>query len=161
VRKKEIYDGAIPSCNSVAFENLVKLAHLTGDVSLEQRASELLRCFAATVHQSPSAHTWFLCALDSAIGPVQDVVIVGERDADDTRAMIKGLRDHYLPRVVVICRPPNEQDLLLSSLAPFTSNLKAPGGKATAYICTGHTCAMPITEPHQMLALLGCVNADP
>jgi hypothetical protein len=160
VRKKEIYDGAIPSCNSVAFENLVRLSHLTGDAANEQRASELLRCFAAIVHQSPSAHTWFLCALDSAIGPVQDVVIVGERDADDTRAMIKGLRDHYLPRVVVICRPPNEQDLLLSSLAPFTSNLKAPGGKATAYICTGHSCAMPITEPHQMLALLGCVNAD-
>ena len=54
VRKKEIYDGAIPSCNSVAFENLVKLAHLTGDASYEQRASELSRCFAASVHQSPS-----------------------------------------------------------------------------------------------------------
>jgi uncharacterized protein YyaL (SSP411 family) len=160
VRKKEIYDGAIPSCNSVAFENLVKLAHLTGDVSLEQRASELSRCFTASVYQSPSGHAWFLCALDSAIGPVHDVVIVGERDADDTRAMIKGLRDHYLPRVLVICRPPVEQDLLLTSLAPFTSNLKASGGRATAHICTGHTCAIPITEPEQMLALLDCVNAD-
>ena len=159
VRKKEIYDGAIPSCNSVAFENLVRLSHLTGDASYEQRASELSRCFASAVHQSPSAHAWFLCALDSAIGPMRDVVIVGERDADDTRAMIKGLRDHYLPRVLVICRQSGEHDLLLTSLAPFTSNLKATGGKATAYICTGQTCAMPITEPDQMLALLGCVKS--
>ncbi len=116
--KKEIYDGAIPSCNSVAFENLVRLAHLTGDASNEQRASELSRCFAAPVHQSPSAHAWFLCALDSAIGPVHDVVIVGERDADDTRAMIKGLRDHYLPSVMIIYRPPGEDDLLLPASHP-------------------------------------------
>ena len=160
VRKKEIYDGAIPSYNSVAFENLVKLGHLTGDTSYEQRASELSRCFAAPVHQSPSGHTWFLCALDSAIGPVHDIVIAGERDADDTRALIKGIRDHYLPRVLIIYKLPGEQDPLLSSLAPYTRNLHATGGKATAYICTGHACAMPITEPHQVLELLGCVNAD-
>jgi len=97
VRKKEIYDGATPSCNSIAFENLVRLAHLTGDASSEQRASELSHCFSAAVHQSPSAHTWFLCALDSAIGPVHDLVIVGKRHADDTQAMIKVVRDHYLP----------------------------------------------------------------
>jgi uncharacterized protein YyaL (SSP411 family) len=160
VRKKEIYDGAIPSCNSVAFENLVRLTHLTGDVSNERWASELSRCFAAPLHQSPSAHAWFLCALDSAIGPVYDVVIVGERDADDTRVMINGLRDHYLPCVLIIYRPPGEHDFLLTSLAPFTRNLNAIGGKATAHICTGRTCAMPITEPHHMLELLGCVNSD-
>jgi uncharacterized protein YyaL (SSP411 family) len=91
---------------------------------------------------------------------VHDVVIVGEQDADDTRAMIKGLWDHYLPRVLIIYRPPGEQNPLLSSLAPYTRNLHATGGKATAYICTGHACAMPITEPDQMLALLGCVNPD-
>jgi hypothetical protein len=159
VRKKEIYDGAIPSCNSVAFENLVRLSHLTGDASYEQRASELSRCFSASVHQSPSAHAWFLCALNSAIGPVYDVVIAGERDADDTRAMITGLRDHFLPCVVVVYRQPGDGDFLLTSLAPFTRNLHATGGMATAYICTGNTCTMPITEPHQMLELLGCVNS--
>ncbi len=61
---------------------------------------------------------------------------------------------------MIVYRPPGEDDLLLTSLAPFTRNLNVIGGKATAYICTGHTCAMPITEPHQMLELLGCVNSD-
>jgi uncharacterized protein len=158
VRKKEIYDGAIPSCNSVAFENLVRLAHLTGDPSHEQRASELSHCFAAAVYQLPSAHTWFLCALDSAIGPVHDVVIVGERDADSTQEMIKVLRDHYLPCVMIVYRPPGD-DLQISSLAPFTHNLNEIGGNATAYICTGQACAMPVTEPNRLLELLSCVNA--
>ena len=112
------------------------------------------------MHQSPSAHAWFLCALDSAIGPVQDVVIVGERHADDTRAMIKVLWDHYLPRVMILYRPTGDDDLLLTSLAPFIQNLKVKGGKTTAFICTGHTCSLPIADPHQMLALLGCVDSD-
>jgi uncharacterized protein len=159
VRKKEIYDGATPSCNSVAFENLVRLAHLTGDASSEQRASELSHCFSAAVHQSPSAHTWFLCALDSAIGPVHDLVIVGKRYADDTQAMIKVVRDHYLPCVMIVWKPPDDDDLQISCLAPFTRNLNAIGGNATAYICTGNTCRMPITDPNRMLELLCCVNA--
>jgi uncharacterized protein YyaL (SSP411 family) len=159
VRKKEIYDGATPSCNSVAFENLVRLAHLTGDASSEQRASELSHFFSAAVHLSPSAHAWFLCALDSAIGPVHDLVIVGKRHADDTQAMIKAVRDHYLPWVMIVWRPPGDDDLQISCLAPFTRNLNAIGGNATAYICTGNTCRMPITDPNRMLELLSCVNA--
>ena len=42
VRKKEIYDGAIPSCNSVAFMNLIRLSRLTGDAQFEERASARL-----------------------------------------------------------------------------------------------------------------------
>jgi hypothetical protein len=155
VKKKEIYDGAIPSCNSIAFENLVRLAHLTGDAVYEQLASELSRTFAAPVNQSPSAHAWFLCALDSAIGPVHDVVIVGERDDEVTKAMINGLREQYLPHVLIVLKQLNEDDHLLSGLAPFTKDLNSPGGKTTAYVCTGHTCALPVTGIRQLLELLG------
>ena len=154
VRKKEIHDGAIPSSNSVTFENLVRLAHLTGDTRIEERASELSRCFAPVVQLLPSADTWYLCALDSAIGPLQDVVIVGDRDAVDTREMIKALNNHYLPRVLIHFLPQGEPDNLLRNVAPFTSTFTTAGGKATAYICTGRTCSIPTTEPKQMLELL-------
>jgi uncharacterized protein YyaL (SSP411 family) len=154
-RKKEFYDGAIPSCNSVAFENLVRLAHLTGDNRLEERASELSRCFAPFVQQSPSAHTWYLCALDNAIGPLHDIVIVGKRDSDYTKAIIKALGNYYLPHVLVLFRPRDESDNLITTLAPFTSSLAAIGGRAAAYICSGHTCAIPTTKPEKMLEMLG------
>ena len=161
VKKKEIYDGAIPSCNSIAFENLVRLGHLTGDSLYEQLASELSRTFAAPVNQSPSAHAWFLCALDSAIGPVYDVVIVGERDDEDTKAMNNGLWEQYLPHVLIVFKQLNGDDILLSRLAPFTQNLNSPRGKATAYVCTGHACALPVTDLHQLLELLGCPTQLP
>jgi hypothetical protein len=155
VKKKEVYDGAIPSCNSIAFENLVRLAHLTGDAVYDQQAFELSRTFSAPVYQSPSAHSWFLCALDSAIGPVHDVVIVGERDGKDTKALINGLWEQYLPLVLIVFKQLKCDDPLLARLAPFTQNLDSSGGKATAYVCSGHACAVPVSELHQLLKVLG------
>lgn len=154
IRKKEFYDGAIPSCNSVALENLIRLAHLTGETKSEERAFELLRCFMPSVQQSPSAHTWYLCDLDTIIGPLQDVVIAGEQDAEDTGILIRALHDHYFPHIVVICRSPGAVSDQLNIIAPFTQNMHAMGGKATAYICSGHTCASPTTESPRMLELL-------
>jgi uncharacterized protein YyaL (SSP411 family) len=159
IRKKEFYDGAIPSCNSVALENLIRLAHLTGETKTEERAFELSRCFVPYVHKSPSAYTWFLCTLDTIIGPLQDVVIAGGRDADDTGILIRALHDHYFPHTLVICRFPGAVSDLLNSIAPFTQNMHTVGGKATAYICTGHSCTVPTTESEKMLELLSALNS--
>ncbi|MFA6226624.1 MAG: hypothetical protein WC620_10745 [Methanoregula sp.] len=151
LKKKECYDGAIPSCNSVAFMNLIRLSRLTGDASLEENASVLLRCFAGTISQSWSAYTWFLCGLDQLVQPC-DVVIVGEEGAEDTRASILALRSQYLPSVIVMRFAPGPQASALGELAPFTQNLSLIDGKATAYVCSGHACSIPVTDPEAILA---------
>jgi len=43
VRKKESYDGAIPSGNSVALHNLLRLGRMTGDTGLEEMAARAAR----------------------------------------------------------------------------------------------------------------------
>jgi uncharacterized protein YyaL (SSP411 family) len=159
-RKKEIYDGALPSCNSVAFENLVRLAHLTGDRTFEEDGLALFRCFVTTVQQSPSGYTGFLCALDNAIGPVHDVVITGDRDTPAAGAMIEALRDHYLPDSVVLYLPTDESRDLLFTLAPFTRDLNFVPVIAQAYVCSGHTCFLPTGDVPQMLKFLGCKSRD-
>jgi hypothetical protein len=87
VRPKELYDGAIPSANSVALFNLVSLARLTGDPRWETQAQSLIRAFAGTVKAQPQAFTYFLCALDFALHPGQEVIITGEPQSSDTRQM--------------------------------------------------------------------------
>jgi len=64
VRNKELYDGAIPSGNSMALFNLVRLARITGDHDIGTMASRTARAFYATVIQAPTAYTYFLTALD-------------------------------------------------------------------------------------------------
>jgi len=68
VRRKEIYDGAIPSGNSMALFNLLRLANITGDPDIAEMASKTARAFYATVRQAPTAYTYFLTALDFRFG---------------------------------------------------------------------------------------------
>ena len=66
-RNLEIYDGALPSCNSVAFDNFLRLAGLTGNDRLEELAAEIARTFLSDVEHSPASYAWYLCAADRAL----------------------------------------------------------------------------------------------
>jgi uncharacterized protein len=154
IRKKEIYDGAIPSGNSVAFMNLVRLSRLTGDALSEERASALLRSFSGTVRQSPSSYSWYLCGLDQALLS-HDVVVVGDRNAEDTKALILALQSDYLPSVTILQLSPGPQALAIAEIAPFTRELVMIDGKATAYICSGQACSVPVTDPKMILSTIG------
>lgn len=54
IRTKESYDGARPSGNSVAINNLIRLAELTGNSEFEQKATESIRYFGSQLNQRPS-----------------------------------------------------------------------------------------------------------
>lgn len=69
VRKKEIYDGAIPSGNSMALFNLVRLARMTGDPDIDEMATKTARSLYAAVRRAPTACTYFLTALNFRYGP--------------------------------------------------------------------------------------------
>jgi uncharacterized protein YyaL (SSP411 family) len=45
-RNKEVYDGAVPSGNSVAAYNLLRLGRITADTSLEEKAAKIVRVFS-------------------------------------------------------------------------------------------------------------------
>jgi uncharacterized protein YyaL (SSP411 family) len=145
-RRKEIYDGATPSANSVAMLNLLRLARLTADPELESTAAALAASFAGTVRLHPAAYTHLLAAVDFAVGPSSEIVIVGAPAAEDTRALVASLRSTYLPRSVVIVRSPGEATPM-SDIAPWTDCLKSVDGRATAYLCRDHRCELPATDP--------------
>jgi uncharacterized protein YyaL (SSP411 family) len=155
VRQKETYDGAMPSGNSVAMLNLLRLSHLTGDPELAQRASELGQAFSTDVGRLPSGFTQMMSALDLALGGGQELVIVGEPDAEDTGAMVEALRAPFLPNKVVLLRRPGEGGGTLVELAPFLEEHHQVDGRATAYVCRDHFCNNPTTDVQTMLDLLG------
>ncbi|MEA3202626.1 MAG: uncharacterized protein QOI63_292, partial [Thermoplasmata archaeon] len=77
VRRKDAYDGALPSGNAVAAWCLHRLALLTGDTRWSDAADRTLAAYAAHVEQSPAAFTMMLVALDLALGPTQELAIAG------------------------------------------------------------------------------------
>jgi hypothetical protein len=154
LRRKDAYDGDRPSGNSVAALNLLRLAHFTGKPRLEEMASGVMRAFSNPVSTMPTAFAQLLIALDFAIGPASDVVIVGDPSGQDTLAMLKALRGSFLPNSVEILKPSGAERIKVEKLAEFTRNLVNEEGETKAYVCRGYKCSLPVTSVEKMLDLL-------
>lgn len=154
VRKKEIYDGASPSGNSVAALNLIRLGRMVADPELEKKADRIARAFSGAIRQFPSAYTQMLLALEFAAGPSHEVVIAGIPDAQDTAEMLRVLREPYLPNKVVLMRPLNDDVAEIEHLAEFTKDHNSIDHQATAYVCVNYNCQLPTVDPRKMLELL-------
>jgi uncharacterized protein YyaL (SSP411 family) len=152
VRKKEVYDGALPSGNAVAMLNLLLLGRYTGDAKLEDRAFKIQRAFSEQVRQFPSGYTQFLSAVDFGLGSSHEVVISGSLGAKE---MLDALRSRFSPNQVLVFRPAEQESAGIDAIAPFAKNYGSMDGKATAYVCSGHACKDPTTEVKELLALLG------
>ena len=154
VRTKEVYDGAIPSGNSVAMLNLLRLGRITGDAELEAKAAAIQRAFSGQVSRAASAHTQLLCALDFGVGPSRELVIAGRPGAADTTRMLRALWGRFIPNKVVLLRPSKPESPPIARIARFTEHQRSLGGKATAYVCVEHACRAPTTDVQEMLAML-------
>jgi hypothetical protein len=153
-RPKELYDGAIPSGNSVAFINALRISRITGDAEVEKQANEIYRAFLAQADAMPTAFSQFLCGLDFAIGPSSEVIIAGDMDKPDTRELLFVLRKHFAPNKIVILTPEQSAKPDIETIAPFVRSHSGINGRATAYVCTNYTCALPTNDPQKMLELL-------
>ena len=154
VRHKEIYDGAIPSGNSVAMLNLLRLGRLTAKSDLEEKAATIGKVFSESISESPSAHTQLMAAVDFGIGPSYEVVIVGNSKAKDTKEMVQALHTHFIPNKVVLLRPTDQEAPGIERLAKFTKYQTSIDNRATAYVCLNYNCKLPTTDKGKMLELL-------
>ncbi|MFP4655837.1 MAG: thioredoxin domain-containing protein [Methanohalobium sp.] len=154
VRKKEIYDGAIPSGNSVAIMNLLRLGRMTGNLELENKASDAMQTFSKALSWNPLASTHSMQALDFVQGSVNEIVITGDFQSEDTQNMLKSLRSDFIPRKIVLLKPDNVESPEIVNIAGFTRNMSSQDGKATAHICQNYTCSLPTTDVTDMIESL-------
>jgi uncharacterized protein YyaL (SSP411 family) len=154
VRPKEIYDGALPSGNSVALYNLLRLERFTANPDLGVKAKQLVQAFSDSLQEAPSGYAQFLASLCFALSSTTEVVIVGDPRAKDTREMLSILRKKFTPHIVALLKDPALDSGYLATLAPFTANHTSIDGKATAYVCRNFSCESPTSDTKELLALL-------
>jgi uncharacterized protein len=155
VRKKEVYDGAIPSGNSVSMLNLLRLGRLTGNTDREEKGARIAKAFSRKVELFPAAFTQLLVGVDFSLGPSHEVVIVGKPRADDTNRLVRALRSRFIPNNVIMLKLIGEESSEITRLAPYTATYTVKEGKATAYVCSNYSCQLPTTDPAEMLRQLG------
>jgi uncharacterized protein YyaL (SSP411 family) len=151
VRQKEVYDGAIPSGNSVAAQVLVRLGRLTADARYEDLAQDIADGFSRSLEAQPSAHAFMLLSMELALGESQEVVIVGDGSDPETRGMLEVASAGYNPNRVLLLAN-GDQDL--ERLVPLVAEMPRIEGSSTAYLCRGFRCEAPVTSAEDLGALL-------
>tara|TARA_Y100000031_G_scaffold18644_1_gene18990 strand:- start:6337 stop:7983 length:1647 start_codon:yes stop_codon:yes gene_type:complete len=154
VRTKEIYDGAIPSGNSVAASVLLRTGRITGNTVYEEKAAMIGSVFSPQVERSPSGYSQLLSAIDFGLGPAHEIVIVGDPESRQTGQMLRKVQQMFLPNKVILFKSTTSSPSLLTEIAPFTETQYAIDGKATAYICQNYVCNAPTSDVAKMTAAL-------
>jgi len=150
VRNKEFNDGAIPSGNSVAVLNLIRLARLTGKTDYEEKA----RALATTISlDARHDNTMFLAAASFLTGPTYEIVVVGDPHSSETHSMLQSVNSQFSPNKVMIFKPTN--DKTLENIAAYTRFMTTTESKTTAYVCRDFRCSLPLTEIAKVLEALG------
>jgi uncharacterized protein YyaL (SSP411 family) len=153
-RTREIHDGAIPSGNSIAALNLLRLGRMTMQDELEGKARALMESFSGTVGRSPSSFAQLLTALDFTLGPTKEIVIAGEMDDRNTQKMLAAVRERFLPGKIIIFHPEDGTGQEIERIVPFVKNQNTVEEKATAYVCENYSCNLPTTVIAEMISLI-------
>jgi uncharacterized protein YyaL (SSP411 family) len=148
-RPRDVTDNATPSGTSLAVELLLRLGDMLGDADMRRRANRVLETNAEPMARYPLAFGHALTAADLAVHGAIEVALVGEPGSDDFNALARTVASRYVPSLVLAGGRPAD--------APGISLLagrEARQGKPTAYLCRGHVCDEPVTEPERLLEQL-------
>jgi len=157
-RQKEVYDGALPSGNSVALQVLLTLYWITEDESLMSRAEQLIAAFSGSIFRYPENFAHFLCALNMKLGPFFSVVISGHNENADTISFIDALSSEYLPNKIVMVVDPGERGDRIRDLSPVVREYGMLEGRAAAHACTRTGCLQATDDPQTLVELLHAVR---
>jgi uncharacterized protein YyaL (SSP411 family) len=157
-REKSAYDGVIPTGNSIAALNLLRLSEFTGDESFRKRALEILAAFGSRIQAMPA----LLGALDWSLDRPLEVVVVRPRD-DAGEPLLQVLRHAFLPDAVRAIATEGKDLGAQSRIVSLLEGKRALGGKTTAYVCRKRVCDLPTADPQvfaRQLARTGPLFAD-
>src|SRR5262245_26040064 len=147
LRPNSTADEATPNPNSVAAENLVRLAALTGqEHAWRAQADRLFDGLLPVAGENVFMHLALLNALDLRLRGAE-IVIAGQ--GPRAQALTDAaLKLPFIDRIVL--RAPSPQ--ALPPTHPAQDKIKALRGDAAAFVCVGERCSLPVTEPAHLIA---------
>jgi uncharacterized protein YyaL (SSP411 family) len=137
VRQKDLLDNATPSANSLAAVALLRLAALTDDRELRERAEAILALLGSLAEGAPAAFAHLLGALDLHHRGTTEIVVAGDRPD-----LVAEVHRRHLPTAV------------LAWGQRYDSPLWADRDDGRAYVCRNFTCALPATTVDELAAQL-------
>jgi uncharacterized protein YyaL (SSP411 family) len=143
LRKKEIYDGAIPSGNAVMAYNLHYLAILSDKPDWESRAVSLTDAVTQMAARYPTSFGHWLNLVQEWVRGTWEIAIVGKDAEKEGREVLR----EYIPfKVLQYSAADNEQYPLLRG--------KKATERTTLFLCRNYSCKNPVYNAGQLIQLI-------
>ena len=147
VKSKEVYDGAIPSGNSVSAYNYLRLSRILSRYDYEEIALKIIETFSYHLNRFPISCSMLLQAISFLEGPSYEVIIVG--DLEKSKDLIKYIQKIDNPNKVIIYN--NSKNTIFD----FLHNYKAgPKNEPLVYVCKDYSCKLPTNDLNQISDML-------
>jgi uncharacterized protein YyaL (SSP411 family) len=143
LRKKEVYDGAIPSGNAIMAENLYRLSLYFDIPEWKGNVVNTVRSFENAVIRYPTSFGAWACLLQELVEGTAEIAIVST-DPENLHARVL---QAYIPFKILMCsRAENSSFPLLTG--------KNPKHSENLYLCRKYSCQKPVSTVEQLVALL-------
>jgi hypothetical protein len=149
-RQKQIYDGAIPSSNSVAMLSLIKLSRLTGDTKFESYANSIGECFSTDLIRSGSSITYGLQSIQYVNNSPKEIVVSSIGSIDERAKKI--LSESFTPFKVIHIKDKNHKKL--DQVTSYTDKMETINDQTTFYVCSNYICKQPFNDVSKLENLL-------
>ncbi|HNR15685.1 MAG TPA: thioredoxin domain-containing protein [Chitinophagaceae bacterium] len=143
VRKKEVYDGAVPSGNSIMAYNLHLLSILCDERDWAQRSRAMLTSLGNAIIRYPGSFGNWACLLQEIIQGTNEIVVTGENLSALHREILKQFIPH---RVMMVTEKPDNNYPLLEG--------KQISENPTIYLCRSYTCLNPVFSAKELMSLI-------
>ena len=146
-RTKTAQDNPNPSGNGVMVGVLARLFHLTGDDAYRARAERIVAAFGGDLRRQVFGFAALINGNELLQRAVQ-IVIRGRRGEAGTDALLRAVAGVGLPNKVLSVVAPEAE---LPAAHPAFGKTQLDG-RATAYVCVGPVCSLPLADPAALAA---------
>lgn len=151
-RQKEIYDGALPSSNSIAALNGFRLSRLTGEMEYEQQSDQIYSVFSEMIEDNPAGFTFTLTSLLVKQNQPAEIAVTGKADAPKIQQVLNFLKTEDRFRYSVLLKTDqNAADAEKNS--EFLKQFKI-GDPTSIYVCRNFSCDAPVHTAWELEELL-------
>ena len=138
IRRKEFFDGVLPTGNSLMYYNLFLLFHITGDPKFQEYKENLLLSYPSQIEKYPASASYLLLTLLKEEFSFYEVILIPGKDWEKYQEFLK---ENFLPHSLFLWIDPKDP-LPIS----FLKKMERKGDDTTSYICKDFSCNLPISS---------------
>lgn len=144
IRKKEVYDGAVPSGNAVMAHNLLYLSVVFDIPAWKEKAYNMTDNLGNAIVRYPTSFGVWASLMQILIKGINEIAVTGV----DEEAIRKEILKNYIPAKIL--QSSTKED----SSFPLLSGKNTAEKAALIYLCKDYSCRQPVATVHELLEMI-------